>query len=105
MPLGEELNKKVSMFMDGVVLSMPPTDRVDRLNSCKSGETHMYRKRSEAAKPDLSGDDPMSHQVPLSRAVPLWGGISAHGFSPFFFHGEKKVSGPDCCPECEAERA
>ena len=27
----------------------------------------------------------------MSIQQPLWGGISVHGFSPFFFHDEKKV--------------
>ena len=33
----------------------------------------MWRKASEAARPDLAGGDAMNKQVPISRAVPLWG--------------------------------
>jgi hypothetical protein len=86
-----EVRAKMSMAMDGVVLSMPPADETGRLNFCRYGENHMWRKRSEACDPQLAGDDAYGKQVPASRAVPMWGGISAHGFAPIVFHTAKKL--------------
>jgi hypothetical protein len=54
-------------------------------------QDHMWRKRSEACDPELAGDDAYGKQVPTSRAVPLWGGISAHGFAPIVYHPAKKL--------------
>ena len=64
------------MSMDGVILTVPPTDVVDRRNFVWEGETHMYRKPEERALPGLAGACPYAEQIPLSRAIPLWGGIS-----------------------------
>jgi hypothetical protein len=86
-----QVQTKLSMAMDGVVLSMPPEDETGRLNFCRHGEDHMWRKRSEGCDPQLAGDDAYGKQVPASRAVPLWGGISAHGFAPIVFHPAKKL--------------
>ena len=69
-----------------------PTGDVARWNHCISGETHMWRKRNEAALPELAGDDPYVSQVPIERAVPLWGGISEGGCGPILFHRTKKCS-------------
>ena len=33
--------------------------------------------------------------MPLSRAVPMWGGCSAKGFAPVLFHKTTKVSVPE----------
>ncbi len=90
----EEYNKFFSLMIDGVVVSCPPKDAVDRANFCTVGDTHMYRKPSEAAKADLAGDTQYGKQVPLSRAVPFWGGINRHGFSVIAFHPTKKIQ-PD----------
>ena len=86
-----QVKAKLSMAMDGVVLSMPPADPIDRLNWCRNGEGRMWRKRSEAASPELSGSADYGDQFPLARALPLWGGISAGGFAEVFFHKTKKV--------------
>ena len=43
----------------------------------------------------FAGNDPLGKPVLLSRAVPLWGGVSAGGFSIVLFHQSKKVSTPD----------
>ena len=51
----------------------------------------MWRKKGEAASPALAGADEFSKQVPLSRSIPIWGGISADGFAPVVFHEEKKL--------------
>lgn len=86
------LRQKLSFAMDGVVLSTPPKDAVDRENHCRYGESHMWRKPTEAAVPNLAGADDYSSQVPLSRAVPLWGGVSEGGFAAVIFHKNKKLS-------------
>ena len=52
----------------------------------------MWRKRSEAAQADLSGDDLYDKQLPATRAVPMWGGIGPGGFGLVLFHQWKKVN-------------
>ena len=88
-----ELRKELGLSLDGVVLSMPPAGDVARWNHCMSAETHMWRKPSEAALPELAGDDPCPDQVALERAIPLWAGISeGGGCGPVLFHSRKKCS-------------
>ena len=87
-----QLRERLSMAMDGVVLSLPPADPVDRKNYCIHGTSHTWRKSSEAASPALAGQDPYGGQVPSTRAVPLWGGISAGGFSIVTFHSKRKLN-------------
>ena len=84
------LRQKLAMAMDGVVLSMPPRDAVDRLNYCWGGLTHMWRKRTESNAPRLAGHDDFQKQVPISRAVPFWGGISQDGVAPILWHLARK---------------
>jgi transposase len=86
------LREKIALAMDGVVLTVPPRDPVDRHNFCMQGGTHMWRKKSEYAKPDLAGGDPYASQAPLSQSLPLWGGISANGFAVVTFHKYKKLN-------------
>lgn len=78
--------------MDGVVLTVPPADAVARENHCRAGDTHVWRLRGEAGRPDLQGGDRYASQVPLSRAVPLWGGVSSGGFAFVHWHANKKLS-------------
>ena len=85
-----KLKENLAMAMDGVVLSMPPADPIDRENHCKHGETHMWRKRDEAASPALAWEDPYAKQIPMPRAVPLWCGISGHGVAEILLHRTKK---------------
>ena len=85
------LRERLSFAMDGVVLALPPVDPTDRWNYCRHGNDHMWRKRSEGLRPGLSGDDPYGKQVPLPRALPMWGGCSAGGFAPVVFHKTKKL--------------
>lgn len=87
-----ELHRFLTMAMDGVVLSLPPADEVDRANYCRIGESHMWRKPGEAAKPELSGADLYAKQIPYARAVPMWGGIGPGGFGLVMFHQWKKVN-------------
>ena len=86
------VRRKMAFAMDGVILSCPPTDPVLRLNHCMGGETHMWRKPGETADPELAGQDNMTKQVPLSRAIPLWGGISEGGFAEVLVHPNKKLT-------------
>ena len=90
-----ELREKLSLAMDGTVLAMPPADKTDRINFCRHGEEFMWRKPSEAFRPDLAGKDPYPDQLPLCRAVPLWGGISSGGFAAVALHPRKKITKQD----------
>ena len=87
-----QLRHKLRFSLDGVVLSMPPADPTDRANHCMHGNTHLYRKVDEAASPALAGEDPYPHQVPLARAIPMWGGISDGGVAIVTFHKAKKLN-------------
>ena len=89
------LSEHIACAMDGVIITVPPLDDLGRLNFCLHGETHMYRKVGEAALPELSGDDPYGGQVPLSRAIPMWGAISAAGFQEILWHKTKKLNKAD----------
>ena len=52
----------------------------------------MYRKVTEAASPALAGEDPYAEQVPISRAIPLWGAITSKGFHEIVYHPTKKLN-------------
>lgn len=86
------LAKKLTMCMDGVILSLPPTNDTQRANYCRIGDSHMWRTKDEAAKPELAGADAYGHQIPYARAVPMWGGIGLAGFGLVVFHEHKKVN-------------
>lgn len=75
----KQLRERLSLSMDGIIITIPPKNDIDRENFCHYGNTHMWRKPSERAVPELAGEDPYATQVPLNRAVPLWGGISEGG--------------------------
>ena len=87
-----EVRERMAFCMDGVILTVPPSDPIERLNHCMGGETHMWRQEGETADPELAGSDTMTHQVPISRAIPLWGGISEGGFAEVCVHQSKKLS-------------
>ncbi|CAK0848387.1 unnamed protein product, partial [Prorocentrum cordatum] len=61
------LDRYFAMAMDGVALSLPPNDAVDRANYCRAGEPHMRRMATGAAKPELSGRNDYAQQIPYSR--------------------------------------
>ena len=86
----EGIKKYLSMSFDGVVLAMAPTDPVDRHNHCMGAEKKIWRKKSEAALPELSAADPYADQLPLARAVPLWAGIGNEGVCEILMHPSKK---------------
>ena len=52
----------------------------------------MWRKQPEGNLPRLAGSDEYKHQVPLHRAIPLWGVISQGGFAPVLWHPNKKTN-------------
>ena len=86
------LRAKMGLSMDGVIFGIPPRDPTERANHCRVGDTHIWRKRGETASPELAGQDMYGKQVPLSRAVALWGGISHNGFQIVLFHDTKKLT-------------
>ena len=91
----KDIATKIAFAMDGVVLTLPPADPVDRENYCHYGETHMYRKRGDATKPSLAGGDAWSEQVPLQRIVPMWAGVGWRGFGLVVFHKKRKLNGAE----------
>jgi len=46
----------------------------------------MWRKQGEYNAPQLAANDQYSKQVPIARALPLWGGISENGFAVVTWH-------------------
>ena len=88
----KDLRSKLSLAMDGTVVPMPPADATDRINFCRHGDECMWRKPSESFSPNLSGKDDYHNQVPLHRAVPLWGGCSEGGLAVVTFHKRKKLT-------------
>jgi transposase len=87
-----QLSVKLSMSLDGIVLGLPPSDPTDRANHCRVGDTHVWRKEGEGANPALAGYDKYGQQLPLTRAVALWGGISESGAHVVLFHKTKKLN-------------
>lgn len=87
-----QLRAKLGMAMDGVVLGMPPSDPTDRANHCRIGDMHMWQKRGEQEDPKLAGGGKFGKQIPLARAVALWGGVSASGFQIVLMHDRKKLT-------------
>ena len=52
----KKLPQEVGLCLDGVIISMPPTDEVGRENHCWGGESSVWRKANEAALPELNGE-------------------------------------------------
>ena len=94
-----KLREKLSMAMDGVILSLPPRDATERANYCAHGDTHMWRLPGEAASEELAGQDPYPYQIPADRVVPLWGGLSEGGFALVTFHHARKLTSAAWCRE------
>lgn len=90
---GAQLKAHLALCMDGCVLTLPPADPTDRENYCRHGETHMYRKRSEVGSDVVDGGSgAYGNQVPLGRAVPMWGGVASGGFGLVIFHERRKLT-------------
>jgi hypothetical protein len=64
----------------------------------------MWRKRSEAAKPELAGKDMYNKQIPYNRAIPMWGGLGIGGFGLVMFHKWKKVNTAEWTQAVESGR-
>ena len=86
------LREKLSLSLDGAIVPVPPEDETERYNFCKFGDTHVYRKASEGLDPHLAGHDAYAKQLPMKRALPIWGGCSAGGFATVLWHKNKKCS-------------
>ena len=86
------LTAKLSMSLDGVVIGMPPENPSDRANHCRVGDTCIWRKDGERGNPKLAGYDKYGQQLPLTRAIALWGGISESGAHVVLFHKTKKLN-------------
>jgi hypothetical protein len=91
----EQLEEELDMSLDGVVVVMPPDDVTSRENFCKSEITHVWRKPSEAASPDLVGFDKYQNQAPLNRCIPFWGGIGYGGVAAVLWHDLRKIDSED----------
>ena len=92
---GPRLRQRLAFAMDGVILAIPPSEHAERMNFCKYGDEYMWRKASESFSPSLAGHADYGNQVPLSRAVPMWGGCSEDGFAIVAFHPRKKLASGD----------
>ena len=98
----KELDEKLGLAMDGIVLTVPPGDAVKREAFCKSGDTHVWRKKSEALHDDTLGKDSYGHQIPKSRTVPLWGGVSSGGCAVICFHKNRKLTSNEWAKRVDA---
>lgn len=88
----EELeDKECHLSLDGIILTVPPKELVARGNYCRAEETHAWRKKEEQHLPELAGNLGYKNQVPLSRAVPMWGGVGPGGFAVVLWHENRKL--------------
>lgn len=93
-----QIRNYFAMSFDGVVLAVPPADRTERENFCHFGDTHVYRTSNEAASEDLQCANKYQSQLPLSRCVPMWGGVGPGGFGLVFFHSYRKIATTEWVP-------
>ena len=91
----KQLDEKLSLSMDGVILTIPPNDAIGRKNVCRHGETHMCKRANEAASPHLSGVCNYPCQVPMARCVPLWSGMSKGGCAEVIMDTNRKLTGAE----------
>ena len=87
-----KLKKKLDFSMDGVVFEMPPAEQVARENFCHTDNRFVYRRPDEGSLPELAGHSRYKKQVPPSRSVPLWGGLSHGGFAAVLWHDRRKTN-------------
>ena len=80
------VQRKLALAMDGVILQRPPSDPIDRENFCEARRHALLSHTCGARLPGARW-----WQVPMDRAVPLWGGVAATGFSVVAFHARKKL--------------
>ena len=74
-----------------VLLAVPPKPQIRRENYCRASGTHCWRKLAEYNCTQLHGADRYRKQVPLARAIPLWGGCGFGGFAPVIWHRKHKM--------------
>ena len=74
----EELQKKLALSMDGVVLTVPPEDLVDRHNHCWAGETHVYRTKAEGKQRRYAGAT-SEHRLCMRRTRSFFMSAARHG--------------------------
>ena len=88
-----QVRKKLAFAMDGVILTIPPSSFEDRQNYCSQGDLFAWMKKDEVKLSSMSsGREQYERQVPLQRALPLWGGISENGYATVLFHKTKKLN-------------
>ena len=81
--------------MDGVVLTIPPKGPVARENYVRTDEDFVWRLPSERDLPECHAYDKYKKQVPIGRALPLWGGIAAGGYATVLYHKDRKTNEED----------
>ncbi|CAK0908170.1 unnamed protein product, partial [Prorocentrum cordatum] len=87
-----QFRARIHMSMDGVVLALPPREPKGRMAYLRQGKEMVWRKPEEPALSETAGSgNKYDGQVPLSRALPMWGGISGGGAAPVIFHAKKKI--------------
>ena len=59
-----ELRAKMSLSLDGVTITMPPTEKIARDNYCRSDVRYCYKLPSEGNLEELQGYDNYKKQVP-----------------------------------------
>ena len=90
-----QFRARFHMSMDGLVLTLPPRELKERTAYLRQGKEMVWRKPEEPALPETAGSGKYDGQVPLSRALPMWGGISEDGATPVVFHAKKKIKKED----------
>ena len=63
-----EMKKHFQFSMDGVVLTVPPTEEIARENFLHTDDLYVYQKKGERNLPELAGHDAYSKQVIVTIA-------------------------------------
>ena len=87
----EELRRRLSLAMDGLVLTVPPKNPADRYNHCWTGDDFVYRKRGEGKDGSLDGHRRYAPQGRAEDTLPLWAGISDNGAAIVSSHIPRKM--------------
>ena len=98
----KELDDELGLAIDGIVFTVPPPEKDAREAFCKSADTHLWRKRSEALHDDAVGKDEYSAQIPKKRMLPMWGGVSCGGCAVICFHGKRKLTSEEWARHVDA---
>lgn len=87
----EDLRKRLSLAMDGLVLTVPPRKLADRHNHCWTGDDFVYRQRGEGKDGSLDGHRRYAPQGRPADTLPLWAGISDNGAAIVLSHIPRKL--------------